>query len=180
MDFKLKVIKLNLKKSRRRRRQQPVWPLARGWENRAAAAPTLWNSETETLAVGQAHGCSKPFAACAWDTAALLPRRLRKRNPRWNCSRPAHAFSRGPRAVYGKSQRIKLYNYRRTVSVCMYGVQILVHAFVVFFVTFVVAVVVVPDVVVASIDASPRSSLPDCVFGCGLRADERELLFPSI
>jgi hypothetical protein len=57
----------------------------------------------------------------------------------------------------------------------MYGVQILVHAFVVFFVTF----VVVPVVVVVSIDASPRSSLPDCVFGCELRADSRERAFVS-
>jgi hypothetical protein len=58
----------------------------------------------------------------------------------------------------------------------MYGFQILVHTFVVFF----VAVVAVVVVVVVSIDASPRSSPPDCVFGCGHSAQTPERDFVSV
>ncbi len=126
MDLKLKVIKLNLKKVEEEGSSQfgpsKDWP--GGQQTRAAAAPTLWNSKTEILAVGQAHGCSKRllhvrearpgFCHAGSENGILV-----------EIARVRHMDCRGgPRVLYGTEPTNKLYSYTRTVSVCMFGVHL--------------------------------------------------------
>jgi hypothetical protein len=114
MDLKVKVIKLNLKKVEEEGSSQfgpsKDWP--GGEQTRAAAAPTLRKSKTETFAVGQAHGCIK----------RLL--HVREARPRFchagsengilvKIARVRYMDCRvGPRVVYGTEPTNKLYEDR--------------------------------------------------------------------
>jgi len=122
----LKVIKLNLKKVEEEGSSQfgPSKDWRGGEQTRAAAAPTLRNSKTETFAVGQAHGCIKrllhvrearPGFCHAGSENGILVEIARVR--------PMDCRG-GPRVVYRTEPTNKLYSYTRTVSVCMFGVHL--------------------------------------------------------
>jgi hypothetical protein len=173
MDLKVKVIKLNLKKVEEEGSSQfgpsKDWP--GGEQTRAAAAPTLRNSKTETFAVGQAHGCIK----------RLL--HVREARPRFchagsengivvEIARVRHMDCRGGHvSCIEQSQQTNCTVIRGPSPYVCSGFT---------FVVAIVVVVVVPVVFVVSVDALPRSSLPDCVFGCGHSAQTQERDFVSV